>query len=121
MPNYSSSATRAILPGDEVTLFDGETVTAPQASIAVAMAYKEASGVPTVSVSIGFASSPTDVVAVQTANEDVDSAYVTVANAESTNTENDIFQTQIAAPFMRLMVVSQSAGGAITATVRRAA
>ena len=120
MPTYGTKPVVTLSAGDQVTLFDAETLTAPQASIAVAMAYKDGAGLPQVAVSIGFASPPTAVVAVQTANEDVEGSYVTITSPESTNTSPDIFQLPIGAAFVRLMLVSQSGGGALTAVLRRA-
>jgi len=121
MPLYGTIPVPALSPGDSFTLFDAESVTAPQASAAVAMAYKEGTGTPQIAVSISFASSPTDVVSIQTANEDVDAAYVTVSGSHSSNTSPDIMQLAVAAKFVRAIVASQSGGGAVTVVLRRAA
>jgi hypothetical protein len=120
MPLYGTIPVPALSPGDSFTAFNAETVTAPQASAAVAMAYKEGAGVPQVAVSIQFASAPTAVVEIQTSNTDVDADYVTVSGSGSTNTSPDILQLPIAAAFVRAYVASQSQGGAVTVEIRRA-
>jgi hypothetical protein len=108
----------SLVPGDRLALFNAETVTAPQSSIAVARGYNPAGGaaVPMV-FTIHFAAAPTASVLIQGSNVDVDAQYQTVFTSTGLQDENytdyGIFQ------FYRAQLASQSAGGALTVIVQR--
>lgn len=119
MPNYASSLTRAISPGDIVTLFDAETVTQGESSIAVAIPPIPGQGAPQFSLYLHFASAPTAVTTVQVANADADADYVGTGT-NSTNKQTDQLNFTSNAPFLRINVGTFSAGGVMTATLYRA-
>lgn len=115
-PNQGLNLT-AVQPGDSFTLFNAETVTAPQASVAFSRAAGPANSDGGTTFSISFASAPTAVVQIQAANQDLDSEYVTVYT--SSNTQHDAYTDVGRSAFYRARVLSQSAGGAITVIAQR--
>lgn len=117
---YSSNQTRAITPGSVATLFDGETVTQGESSIAVAVPANPGGGAAQFSLWLSFAAAPTDAVTVQGANADEDGNYVNTATS-STNKQVDRVDFTCNAPFVRVNVGTFSAGGKLTATLYRAA
>lgn len=126
MPNYGAlpnvpaavgqSAT-ALYAGDELNLFNAETPAAPQASIAVALPKAPVGGYAPIVFDIEFAAAPTDSLLIQGAMVDTDSAYQTLYT--STNLQQDNYQDLGGFQFYRAKLASQSAGGAVTVTVRR--
>jgi hypothetical protein len=123
MPNYNAaSPPPAIYPGDVVHPFDAESPAAPQASqqYAVAGAYDGAAGGPSeLRVDLRYASAPSAVsVQVQSSINDADADYVT--EATSTNTAGESIKlTNFRGRFVRVLLESQTGGGAITATLQR--
>lgn len=124
MPNYGSlpitgtgtgQGSTALGSGDWIALFNAETLTAPQSSIAIS----EVPGVggPTeITFSIAFAAAPTSSLVIQGANTDVDAAYQTLYT--STNKQADNYTDTVAWGYYRAQLVSQSAGGACTVVAR---
>lgn len=120
MPNYNASGTvYALYPGDEITLFDAETPTAPQASQQVAMQPNKDGGPAALAVQVSYASAPTATLDIQAANVDADANYVTIGSSQ--NTQHDLVEIGSSAAFIRVNLASQSAGGAVTVVLRRSA
>ena len=121
MPDYGVAQAGGVLtslqPGDSYTLFNAETPTAPQASVAFAFSVGPNPGNNSKTFHIDFASAPTAVVDIQAANADVDADYITVYT--STNLQHDAYTDIGTSAFYRAKLASQSAGGAITVTVQR--
>ena len=116
----------ALIPGEEITLFNAETITAPQASIAFARGYNPGgtSGF-AMTFQVEFAASPTTA-AVQILGTNkqqlADGTAITLADwtvlVEQDNTQTFSYTDEGSSAFYCVYVASQSAGGAITATVK---
>ena len=123
MPNYNAqNPPYAIYPGDVVYPFNGESPTAPQASqqYAIAGAYDGAAGGPSeLRLDISYASSPTSVsVEIQSAVVDEETAYFT--EYTSTNKAGESVKlSNFRGRFVRVLLESQSSGGAITVRLER--
>lgn len=123
MPNFNAQKPPyAIYPGDVVYPFNAESPTAPQASqqYAVAGAYDGAAGGPSeLRLDISYASAPTAVsVEIQSAVDDADGDYFT--EYTSTNTAGESVKlTGFRGRFVRVLVSSQTGGGAITVRLER--
>ena len=124
MPNYSVPQAgfngppneglnlAVLIPGDVYFLFNAETPTAPQASVAFARGLGPNGQKGPILFTISFASSPTAVVEIQAADTDLDANYQTVFT--STSTQLDNYSDLGLFSFYRAKLVSQSGGGAIT-------
>lgn len=121
MPNYgvaqAGGVLTAIQPGDWYKLFDAETATAPQASVAFARAPSPSGADEGITFTISFATQPTAVVLIQGANVDSDAEYQTLF--QSANLQTDKYTDRNRFAFYRAVVQSQSAGGAITVIAQR--
>ena len=106
-----------LVPGDALTLFNAETLTAPQASIAISIGPAVGGGYAPLTFDIEFAAAPTATVAIQGAMNDVDSAYQTLYT--STSLQQDNYADYGKFRFYRAKLLTQSAGGALTVTVSR--
>lgn len=123
MPAYGAVASPvALYAGDEVTLWNAESPAAGTSSIAVSLAAHAGSPSPAeLAISISYGSAPTAQIQVQGANDDADASYTSGGLPSSANTSPDLLQFSARAQFLRVNLVSQSGGGAITVKVRRAA
>lgn len=123
MPNYNAQKPpHAVYPGDVVYPFNGESPAAPQASqqYAVAGPYDGAAGgASELRVDIQYASAPTAVsVEIQSAVDDAAGNYFT--EYTSTNTVGESVKlTGFRGRFVRVLVASQTGGGAITVRLER--
>ena len=117
MPNYASIPATALQPGDALALFSAETLTAPQASIAIARAQGPGGVDGGVTFSMQFAAAPTSSLTIQGANQDIEAAYQTIAT--STNKQQDVYTDTGRWAFYRARLASQSAGGALTVIAQR--
>lgn len=108
----------ALQPGQSYLLFNAETLTAPQSSIAVLMAMGPDAGADRgVSFSIHFASAPTAQVDIQASNVDDDAQYVSVYS--STNRQNDGYVDYGRYLFYRAQLVSGGSNDALTVIINR--
>jgi hypothetical protein len=102
-------------------LFNAETITAPASSVAVKLDAEVPGGLSYIKAfQVSFASSATATVNIQASAVDVDAEYTTVPNGTLTFSSSVVPQlfTDIGPmPYWRVQVSSQSAGGAITATI----
>lgn len=123
MPAYNTQTPPpALYPGDVAYPFNGETPAAGTASqqYAIAQPFDGAAGGPAVlRVDISYASAPSAVaVAIQSAADDADAAYFT--EYTSTNTAGESVKlTNFRGRFVRVRLVSQTGGGAITVRLER--
>ena len=123
MPNYGTlqagnTLPTALQPGDSMLLFNAESPTAPQSSIAFAVGYNPGGGGsnPIVFEAV-WASSPTATLYIQGSNTDADAQYITLGTI--TNTSPAYYADSGGFAFYRVQLASQSAGGAITVKVKR--
>lgn len=122
MPNYGVAQAGGVLTcvetGDNYTLFNAETLTAPQASVAFCPAFPADGGQrPSIMFTIHFASAPTSRVAIQGSNVDVDAQYVDLVLSD--NLQDDFYGDFGSFRFYRARLVTQSAGGALTVIAQR--
>ena len=123
MPNYNAqNPPYAIYPGDVVYPFNGETPAAPQASqqYAASGAYDGAAGgASELRFDISYAAAPTAVsVEIQSAVDDADANYFT--EYTSTNVAGESVKlTSFRGRFVRVLLASQTGGGAITVRLER--
>lgn len=113
----SASQLVALQPGDAFTLFSAESPAAPQASVAFTRAMGPGGVDGGTTFTIAFAAAPTDAVAIQGSNTDVDAQYQTLYT--STNKQFDSYTDTGRWAFYRAKLVSQSAGGAVTVIAQR--
>jgi hypothetical protein len=123
MPAYNTQTPPpALYPGDAAYAFQAETPAAGTASqqFAVAQPYDGAAGGPAVlRVDISYAAAPSAVaVAIQSAADDADAAYFTEYTSTSTAGES-VKLTNFRGRFVRVKLVSQTGGGAITVRLVR--
>ncbi len=123
MPNYNTqNPPYAIYPGDVVYPFNAETPTAPQASqqYAIGESYDGAAGGPSeLRLDISYASAPTAVsVEVQSAVDDANGNYFTEYTSSNTAGES-VKLTNFRGRFVRVLLNSQTGGGAITVRLQR--
>ena len=123
MPNYNSqNPPYAIYPGDVAYPFNAETPTPAQASqqYAIANPYDGAAGgASELRADISYVSAPTAVsVDVQSAVDDADSNYVTEYTSNNVNGES-VKLTNFRGRFVRVLLQSQTGGGAITVRLER--
>ncbi len=122
MPNYgvaqAGGVLTAIQPGDSLLLFNAESPTAPQSSVAFARGYNPGGGGgnPIVFQAI-WESSPTAALYIQGSNVDTDADYITLGTI--TNTSPAYYADAGGFLFYRVQLFSQSAGGAVTVKVQR--
>lgn len=125
MPLYGTAQGGGVLttliPGELLTLFSAESLTAPQASIAVNRGFGPGAGGFPITFQILYASSPTAVMQVLATNVSqfpgksfVLSEWVVVYT--STNLQTDAYTDAGASQFYCAYLVSQSGGGAVTVT-----
>lgn len=115
MPVYGSpqsGGVTALNTGDSMNLFNAETVAAGTASIPFARGNGPGS-----TFMINFAASPTAVVVIQAANNDVEAEYQTIYT--STNLQVDAYTDIGYSDFYRAKRISGSAGGLLTVNVKR--
>lgn len=102
-----------LIPGDgPYFLFNAETLTPPQASVAFARGLGPNGQKGPIVFTISYASSPTAVLVIQGADTDLDADYITLST--STNVQNDFYTDLGLFSFYRAKLVSQSGGGAVT-------
>jgi hypothetical protein len=117
MPAYATFPV-AIMPGDPAyALFNAETVAANSVSQQITRAYTSAVDSNAITFALNFASSPTAVVTIQGANQDVAADYVILHT--SSNLQADNYTDTSAWKFYRVSVTSYSGGGALTVTAAR--
>lgn len=122
MPNYgvvqAGGTLTSLCPGDgPYFLFNAESPTAPQASVAFSRGSYQPADDAGVTFQIIFASAPTASVTIQGSNVDTAADYVVLFT--STNKQFDSYTDTARFRFYRSAVASQSAGGAITVTAMR--
>lgn len=121
MPNYGVAQAGGVLTsvpvGEKFTLFNAESVTAPQASVAFNRAPSPSGADQGITFTIDFASSPTASVTIQGSNTDVDADYLVLAT--SSNKQHDSYTDTGRFAYYRANVASQSGGGAITVKAQR--
>lgn len=120
MPNYNAqNPPWSAAPGDVVFPFNAESPAPPQASQQYALGPTVGGTGPggrTIAWQTSFASAPTAVsVVLQAADVDVDANYATIDT--STATAGERRQAQVQARFVRVKLVSQTGGGAITVSL----
>lgn len=107
-----------LIPGDVLVLFNAETITAPEASIAIAIGPNPGGGYAPLAFDIEFSAAVvTASTLIQGAMNDVDPAYQTLFT--STNLQQDNYGDLGKFRFYRAKLASQSAGGTLTVTVSR--
>lgn len=127
MPNYGvaqsgsnvvSGLNLVVLnPGDQFFLFNAESLTAPQASVAFNRGPGPTLEPAGIVFTIKFAAAPTDSLVIQGSNTDVDGDYQTLFT--STNKQFDYYADIGEFAYYRAKLVSQSAGGAVTVIAQR--
>lgn len=121
MPLYGVAQAGGVLtcliPGDSMTLFAAETLTAPQASVAFNRGESPSGNDQGCTFQILFATAPTSTLAIQGSNLDVDADYVTLFT--STSKQQDGYTDTGRWAFYRAKLLTQSAGGAVTVNVQR--
>ena len=122
MPAYgvtqAGGSPTALQPGDSMYLFQAETPTAPQASVAFARGYNPGGGGSSPIVfEATWAVAPTAVLNIQGSNVDSDGAYITLGTI--TSTSPGYYADAGGFAFYRVQLASQSVGGAITVRVQR--
>jgi len=121
MPNYGVKQAGGVLtsvcPGDQYFLFNAETPTAPQASVAFSRGSYQPADDAGITFQIIFASAPTASVTIQGSNVDSNADYVVLFT--STNKQFDSYTDTNRFQFYRANLASQSAGGAITVVAQR--
>lgn len=121
MPVYgvpqSGGVLACISPGESITLFNAETLTAPQASVAFNRGNSPSLSDQGTTFQILFATAPTSTLAIQGSNVDVDAAYVTLFT--STSKQQDSYTDTQRFAFYRAKLLTQSAGGAVTVIAQR--
>ncbi len=123
MPNFNAqNPPFAIYPGNVVYPFDAETPAPPRASqqYALGKAYDGAAAGPdVVRFDISYAAAPTAVsVEIQSAVDDADADYVTEYTSTNVNGES-VKLTNFRGRFVRVLLASQTGGGAITVRLER--
>ena len=107
----------ALYPGDDYYPFKAESPTAPQASVAFAMGYNPGGGGNAAVVfQATWAATPTAVLTIQGSNTDVDSDYIALGTITA---QGGFYADGGGFQFYRVVLTSQSAGGAITVRVKR--
>jgi hypothetical protein len=118
-PNQGNNLT-TLIPGDlPFYLFNAETPTAPQASVAFCRGFTPGTGGATVPLTfeISFASaSPTAEVDIQGSNTDADADYISLYS--SVNQQYDYYSDYGGFRFYRAKLVTYSSGGALTVLVK---
>lgn len=124
MPAYGAAfSPQAMYPGDEVFLFNAETLTPPASSQAVNLAnpaFGDSDGQFQILVTLHFASAPTSFTfTVQGSLDDVTGQYAQIGTI-ATGTATD-YQVAIACstPYVRVNLGAQSGGGAVTSKIYR--
>jgi hypothetical protein len=117
MPNYGipqvGGVLASVLPGDTYTLFNAETPTAPQSSVAFARGYTPGTGASApILFTVSFANaSPTAQVDIMASNVDADSQYQVVNSV--VNSQLGFYQDAGNFAYYRARLTSGS-GGALT-------
>lgn len=125
MPNYGVAQAGSpggnnlteIQPGDLFYLFNAESPTAPQASVAVAMGYVPNNASGQVVFTVHWAAAPTAALVIQGSHVDVDAQYQTLTTF--TNVQDGYYADVGGFAFYRAKLSSQSAGGAVTVIAKR--
>ena len=121
MPNYQSqNPPLSVFPGDVVNPFSAETPSAPQASQQFALAVTGGgcgAGGRVLAWQTSFASAPTAVsVQLQSSDVDSDASYQTLDSSTATAGERRQV-ANVQAKFLRVKLVSQTGGGAVTVSL----
>ena len=121
MPNYGivqagGTLPTALQPGDSMYLFNAESPTPPQASVAFARGFDPAGSSAPIVFTASWAVSPTAVLNIQASNVDADAQYITLGTI---NASPGYYSDQGGFAFYRAQLASQSVGGAITVRVQR--
>lgn len=107
-----------VSPGDTFILFNAETLTAPQASVAFNRGFGPGMSDQGTTFQIKFAATPvTGTLAIQGSNVDIDGSYETLYT--STNVQYDSYTDTGRWRFYRAKLLTQSAGGAVTVIAQR--
>lgn len=119
MPLYTDTTKGPVAaqPGDTITLFNAETLTAPTSSIALNRATGPGNKPSGIVFTIRYASAPTGVMTIQAANDNVEAQYQDIWTW--TSTQNDWYADAGNFAWYRAHLVSQSAGGAVTVVAQR--
>lgn len=121
MPNYgtlqSGGGVTAVAPGDSMVLFNAESPTAPQASIAFARGIGITGQPSGIVFTAKWAAAPTATLAIQGSNADVDADYQTLNTV--TNSQYANYADVGNFLFYRGKLLTQSAGGAVTLIAQR--
>ena len=105
----------SLISGDDYVLFNAETLTAPQASVAFAVAYSVNGEPVTKTFTMDFASSPTAALLIQGANVDTDANYQTLYT--STNIQHDNYTDTLAFKYYRAKLSTGGSSNALTVRV----
>ena len=123
MPLYGTPQAGGVLtalgPGDSIKLFDAEVIPVkPQASIAFARQDGGGlAGARQTTFQVGFAAAPLASVAIQGSNVDIDAAYQDLAQID--NAQFGLYVDTGTWAYYRAVLLSQSAGGAVTVIAQR--
>ena len=123
MPLYGTPQAGGVLtavgPGDSIKLFDSEVLVVPQASIAFARqdAGGGLAGARQTTFQVLFAAAPLASVAIQGSNVDIDAAYQDLAQID--NAQFGRYVDTGTWAYYRAVLLSQSAGGAVTVIAQR--
>lgn len=125
MPSYGTpqaGGLTAVYPGDALTLFAGETPTAPQASVVFARGMSPSGDDAGITFQSGFADNPTAVLEVLGSNIAPAADFALLDWAvlyTSTDKQTDSYTDTNRFAYYCVYLPSQSAGGAITVAVQR--
>jgi hypothetical protein len=118
----TAASPTAVAPGDNLVLFNNETVTAPQASIVLNRAMGRGDEDAGISFFIEFASSPTDSLQILGSNK-LPAATFALADwivlFTSANNQKDAYTDTQRFAYYCAYLVSQSGGGKLTVTAQR--
>jgi|SRR5580658_897777 hypothetical protein len=101
--------------GESLYLFNAETLTAPQASIAFSRAYSPSGMDAGITFQMFYAASPTAVLIIQGSNDGVNWINLYTSN----NEQSDNYTDNTRWAFYRAYLSSQSGGGAVTVLAQR--
>ena len=116
-PNAGLNVTE-LQPGDFYYLFNAESPTAPQASVAIATGYCPGGGLgAALMFTADWATSPTAEIDIQGSNTLLDADFILVGSI--VNQQHGYYADGGGFRFYRAYLASQSAGGAVTVIVKR--
>jgi len=122
MPNYGVKQSGGVLteiqPGDQFVLFNAESPTPPQASVAFNTGYQPGGQSPQIAFTIDFATAPSaSEVHIQGANINADADFQDLY--VSTNVQHDLYLDNGKLAFYRAKLVGNTGGGALTVIAQR--